>query len=318
MQLSKHDFYILVEGHPNSPELAFFTQAIQKIVDLNGLSSIYPNIVEVGSSSSFNAFAQLGYRHSKIHQSIPVLAIGDSDYRTSLNKQSAPHQQFIAEKKPKILYWARHEWENYLLEETDFLASWINQIPMKANHLPKTTKKFYRKSDKQADKLILDDGLKKYFQNSIKVEYWECLKFNLAVQIKKYPTVAKPADFESQTVTEIKAWFLNQTSKSEAVVKLKKRSDRLFDEIMTELPWETWLTQPLTIQFELAKKRFRGKEAFYHLCQFLQQAFGIHNLDKDALIRETLKHLTTNTSSAIFRDLQDLLLPELISCRNST
>ena len=53
MQLSKHDFYILVEGHPNSPELAFFTQAIQKIVDLNGLSNIYPNIVEVGSSSSY-------------------------------------------------------------------------------------------------------------------------------------------------------------------------------------------------------------------------------------------------------------------------
>ena len=41
MQLSKYDFYILVEGHPKSPELAFFTQAIQKIVDLNRLSSFF-------------------------------------------------------------------------------------------------------------------------------------------------------------------------------------------------------------------------------------------------------------------------------------
>ncbi len=81
---------------------------------------------------------------------------------------------------------------------------------------------------------------------------------------------------------------------------------------MTELPWGNWLTQPLTIQFELAKKRFRGKEAFYNLCQFIQQTYGIHNLDKDVLIRETLKYLTTNTSSLIFRDLQDLLLPEFI------
>jgi len=310
MQLSKHDFYILVEGHPNSPELAFFTQAIQKIVDLNRLSNINPNIVEVGSSSSFNAFAKLGYHHSKIHQSIPVLAIADSDYRTNLNKQSAPHQQFIADKKPKILYWARHEWENYLLEETDFLANWINQIPMNVNSLPKT--KIYRKADKQANKLILDDGLKKYFQSSIKVEYWECLKFNLAVQIKKYPTIAKPADFDNQTLTEIKAWFLNQTTKSEAVVKLKQRADSLFDEIMTEFPWGIWLTQPLTIEFELAKKRFRGKEAFYNLCKFIQQSYRIHNLDKNVLIRETLKHLTTNSSSLIFRDLQDLLLPEFI------
>ena len=54
------------------------------------------------------------------------------------------------------------------------------------------------------------------------------------------------------------------------------------------------------------------EEAFYNLCQFIQQSYGIHNLDKEVLIRETLKHLTTNSSSLIFRELQDLLLPEFI------
>jgi len=152
MQISKYDLYILVEGKPNSPELAFFEQAIQKILVDNGHSDINPNIIEVGGSASFNTFAQLGYRASEIHQFIPVLAIADSDYRTSLNKQASTHSKLITTQKPKILFWTRHEWENYLLEETDMLATWINQIPIKT---PQNTRKFYRTYDKQADKKTL-------------------------------------------------------------------------------------------------------------------------------------------------------------------
>ena len=162
-----------------------------------------------------------------------------------------------------------------------------------------------------ADKKMLEDCLEKYFQNTIKVEYWECLKFNLAVQIKQYPAITKPANFENLTLTEIEEWFFSCASKSEAVIKLKKKPEKLFEEIMKSLPWEKWLNQPLLIQFDVAKKRFRGKEAFNHLCQWIEKEFSIHKFDKNALIREILKNLATNASSALFRDLQNLLLPEL-------
>jgi hypothetical protein len=84
MQVSKQAFYILVEGEDNSPELAFFKRAIRKIITNKGLS-IIPNVIEVGSSSVFIPYAGLGYRYSTIHQSIPVLAIADSDYRTQFH-----------------------------------------------------------------------------------------------------------------------------------------------------------------------------------------------------------------------------------------
>ncbi len=77
MQVSKQELDILVEGEDNSSELAFFKRSIRKIITDNGLS-IIPNVIEVGSRSAFASYAQLGYRYSKIYQSIPVLAIADS------------------------------------------------------------------------------------------------------------------------------------------------------------------------------------------------------------------------------------------------
>ncbi|MEN8217823.1 MAG: hypothetical protein ABFS56_15935 [Pseudomonadota bacterium] len=170
--LSKQALYILVEGEDNSPELAFFKRSIRKIITDKGLS-IIPDVIEVGSSSAFASMAQLGYRYSKIHQSIPVLAIADSDYRTHLAKQSESNHKLISDKKPKILYWERHEWENYLLEETDFIAAWINQMPVKkGTALSNPTRaKCYRKFEKQASQIILDNCLEQYFRQSVKAEY---------------------------------------------------------------------------------------------------------------------------------------------------
>jgi hypothetical protein len=159
--------------------------------------------------------------------------------------------------------------------------------------------------------MVLDNCLKQYFRQSVKAEYWECLKFNLAIQIKKYPSIEKPVDFDHKTINQVKEWFLNEAFKSERVVKLKQKSPHLFDEIMAELPWETWLNQPHLIQFEKAKQRFRGKEAFNRLCQCIQDEFGIHNFGKELLKQEMLGNLATNAASKIFMDLQNLLLSEL-------
>jgi len=312
MPVSKQALYILVEGEGNSPELAFFKRSIRKIITDNGLP-IIPDVIEVGGSSAFASIAGLGYRDSKIHQSIPVLAIADSDYRTYSSKQSEANHQLISNKRPKIRYWDRHEWENYLLDETDYLATWINQMPVKKQTTGSDTAraKSYRKFDKQASPKILDDCLEQYFRQSVKAEYWECLKFNLAIQIKKYPSIEKPADFDYKTINQVKEWFLMEAFKSERVVKLKPKSPHLFDEIMTELPWETWLNQPHMIQFEKAKQRFQGKEAFDQLCQCIQNEFGVHNFPKELLKQEMLGNLATNASSRIFMDLQKLLLSEL-------
>ncbi len=165
--------------------------------------------------------------------------------------------------------------------------------------------------EKLASPIRLDNCLEQYFQKSLKAEYWECLKFNLAIQIKKYPSIEKPADFYHKTINQVKEWFLNEAFKSERVIKLKPKSPHLFDDIMTEIPWETWLNQPYLIQFEQAKQRFRGKEAFNQLCQCIQDEFWVHNFGKKLLIQEMLGNLATNTSSTIFMDLQNLLLSEL-------
>jgi len=206
MQVSKQALYILVEGEDNSPELAFFKRAIRKIITAKGLS-IIPNMIEVGSSTAFTSYAKLGYRYSTIHQSIPVLAIADSDYRTQFGSQSKVNHQLISAKKPKIRYWKRHEWENYLLEETDYLATWINQIPVKKGTSNTTGAKCYRKFEKPASPIRLDNCLEQYFQKTIKTEYWECLKFNLAIQIKKYPSIEKPVDLTTKRSIKLKNGF---------------------------------------------------------------------------------------------------------------
>jgi len=92
---------------------------------------------------------------------------------------------------------------------------------------------------------------------------------------------------------------------------VKFKSPHLFDDIMAELPWETWLNQPKLIQFDKAKQIFQGKEAFNQLCQSIQNIFGVHNFSQKLLTQEMLANLATNTSSIIFMDLQKLLLSEL-------
>ncbi len=305
-RLYKDLLYILIEGTPESPEKAFFVQAISEIWERQHLN-LRPEIVEVGGSSEFRAFAKVGYRLSQIHQTVPVLAIFDSDYRTDLDKKQKDNSSLIEKRLPKILYWPRHEWENYLLEETKWLADWVNQIPSKSHN-----GRFYKTSPTVVDYQQLDDFLLNYFRQLLRTEYWECLKFNLVRQVDKYPSVVKPGDFDTtKNISEIKQWFENQANQLKGEVTFKAKLPTLFDDIMQELPWQHWLTSSKLVDLPLAKQRFRGKEAFEALCEFLKKEFGIHNLKKDSLTKDLLRHLAGKVDSAIFQDLQNLLLLEL-------
>ena len=118
---SKDFFNILVEGEPDSPEVPFLVNVIDRIFDKNKIP--FPSkITEVGGSSSFKSFAKFCYRKSEVHLKVPVLALSDNDYRTSLDKEQSQDKNLIEKKEPKIIYWKRHEWENYLLDETSLIA----------------------------------------------------------------------------------------------------------------------------------------------------------------------------------------------------
>ena len=280
-----------------------------RIFDNNNIP--FPSrVTEVGGSSSFKSFAKFCYRESETHLTIPVLALSDNDYRTSLDKVQSQNRSLIKNKQPKIVYWKRHEWENYLLDETSLIADLINQLPSKTS----------AKADKPSknpnftvSKEDIDTALLNYFQNQkrLKNEFWECLKFNLSRKIKKYPSIEKPDNFEGQPLSEIGNWFLEKSRKTEAVFKLRNISPNLFQAIMKEFYWEPLINSTSIVTFEHAKKYFRGKEAFDCLYEFIQKKVGLHNLPKPELKKDILQKLMTSTQSPIYSDLENLLLTEL-------
>jgi hypothetical protein len=266
MLYSNDFFYILVEGEPESPEVSFLVNVIGRIFDKNNIPFI-SKVTEVGGSSSFKSFAKFCYRESETHLKIPVIALSDNDYRTSLDKeQNQSNKNLIENEKPKIVYWKRHEWENYLLDETSMIADLINQLPSKTS-----ANKPSKPNSKTVSKEEIDTALLDYFQRELKNEFWECLKFNLSRKIKKYPSIKKPDNFEGQTLSKIENWFLEESRKTEDVFKLQKISPDLFQTIMKEFNWEQLLNYTNIVTLEHAKKYFRGKEAFDYLYDFIHK-----------------------------------------------
>ena len=141
MNINGNLLYILVEGTPDSPEAAFFRN-----LDTNIQS------IEVGGSSSFNTIAKLIYNKIEIleasrdivHKNIPVLAIADRDFRKySLDDSiTIEDRQLIKDKNAKIIYWERHEWENFLLDELDIICEIFND----KSFLNKKDGTFFKKS----------------------------------------------------------------------------------------------------------------------------------------------------------------------------
>jgi hypothetical protein len=301
---------ILVEGEPNSPEIPFLNGIIADIFSKNE-SRFEPYVIEVGGSSSFKPFSKLCYRYSKVHEEIPVLAISDNDYRVRY-KNERTHSDYIENKEPKILYWYRHEWENYLLNELDFIVNWLKKLPTSSKK-----QKASRKGTITLSTSDLERELERYFNSKVKEEFWECLKFNLSPNIKKYPSIKKPDNFDSLSSTnDIKTWFNSESQKEQAEFKLKPKSQDLFETIISDFSWSNFLDNRDTVSLDVGKKIFRGKEAFSHLYSFLHQqqpSFTLYNLSKESLIKEILKNWYTKQDSSIYKDLESLLLPELQS-----
>ena len=298
-------FYILVEGEPESPEVPFLIKVIDRIFEHNRIR--FPSrVIEVGGSSSFKSFAKFCYRDSEIHAQIPVLALSDNDYRTSLDKEQSQDKNLIEKKEPKIIYWKRHEWENYLLDETNLIADYINQLPCKSSA---KAGKSSKQNSKTVSKEEIETALYNYFQKQLKNEFWECLKFNLSRKVKKYPSIKKPDNFEEQTLSDIGNWFWEESKKTEDVFKLQKFSPNLFQTIMDEFDWEPLINSPSMLTFEHAKKYFRGKEVFDYIYEFIKEKVKFQNLSKQDLKRDILR--MTSLQSSIYSDLENLLRTEL-------
>jgi hypothetical protein len=294
--MSGGDFFILVEGEPHSPELAFLEIQITKIFEANDIL-YFPKVCEVGSSSAFNSVAKPFYRLSKAHKNVPVLAIIDSDYRVPSDKVNISDEQLIKNRNTKKLYWQRHEWENYLLSETQFIADFANQFPKKYNE-----NKFFKNSDSLITKKNLDDFLKSYFKEIIKDEFFECLKFNLNTKIERYPSISKPDSFNEKSIDEIKEWFLSTANDRKVTIKPIKNN--LFEEILTEYNWIKWLNNPESLSFDVAKNKLRGKEAIDKLFGHIKTQYQCR-FDNEEFKSEILKHLPD--TSAIITDLINIL-----------
>ncbi len=294
--------YILVEGEPASPELPFLQNSISNIFKDNDIPYV-PEVFEIGGSSVlFNSsLAKTFYKHSKAHTKIPVLAIADSDYRVSQDKLSKENNEIIHSKKAKVLYWHRHEWENYLLEETQLISDFVNQFPKQS----KKSGGFSKNSDKKVSKDALDTYLTNYFIESIKEEFFECLKFNLTPKIN-YPSISKPNTFDTDTVEKIENWFLTYFEQTEISTQPTRKT--LYEEIKHEFNWHNLINQPNALPLDFAKNYFRGKEALTSLIDFMCREFKC-NFNKSEFQIELLKQM--NNESYIIKDLKDLLLKEL-------
>ena len=301
--MSGESLYVLVEGDPASPELPFLQNSIIKIFKDSNIPYV-PEVFEIGGSSFlFNSnLAKTFYKRSKAHIKIPVLAIADWDYRVESDKSSENNDEIIKFNKAKVLYWPRHEWENYLLEETGLIADFVNQFPVK----PKKTGGFSKESNIKITKEDLDSHLMNYFIASIKEEFFECLKFNLSPKTDRYPSFSKPNTFDTDTIEQIKQWFLSTAE--ERKITIKPIRNNLYQEITNEYRWNEWTVSPEILPFDFAKIHFRGKESLTSLIDFIGSKIDC-NIDKGQFQRDILERL--NDNSQIVLDLRALLLKEL-------
>jgi len=164
MNIKDDTLYILVEGEPNSPEVESFGRLLS-----SDISTVNYEFIEIGGSSNFNTVAKLIYnkvknRENSIHKVIPVLAIADRDFRKSSDDNIADNL-LIERNKAKIIYWERHEWENFLLDELDVITYFLNQLPDKSlNNKP--TKQVITPITEE----FINDFLLQYFQKSLLLE----------------------------------------------------------------------------------------------------------------------------------------------------
>jgi hypothetical protein len=319
MQILSKTLYILIEGAPTSPEVVFIRTVIRKLITQDLLSDIEYEVIEIGGSGNFNSIGQLIYHKSQLHQSIPVIAITDKDFRIQEEIEERNRKidaDLIRNKLAKIIYWKRHEWENFLLEETETIANLFNQISTKKTGEKKT----YRKNTgNNLTKSQLEEWLRQYFQESIMTELFECLKFQFRENANFRLTLDQ---IESLSLVDIRTSFEQQVvnKASESKNRILGLRNMLEDIIISQdFHWESYINNPHGLDFQEAKIFFRGKEALKDLHRKAYQYLQVEHLEYDRFCKELiLPELSKNTNSLIVQELGIMLRPYFQQAANLT
>jgi hypothetical protein len=320
MQILSNSLYILIEGEPNSPEVAFINRVIGRLISEAVLPTINYEVVEVGGSGNFNSIAQIIYRKSSLHKTTPVLAISDKDFRTqeSVNTQNPKtDNQLVKDKAARIIYWERHEWENFILEETGTIASILNQIPTQAkNHKP-----IRKNTTNTLSKEQLDAWLLQYFQNSLVEELVECLRFRFREKVNPRFKLEKLRTEELATLSlqDLEIWFRNQVASTAREYRKNLRNQKsMLTEKVNEMLWSSWLNDPSTLDFNQAKTFFQGKEALRELFCKAVNHLSIQNLDYETFVQQIiLPELEKNVNASIIQQIRLMLTPYFQNVANS-
>ncbi|MTJ06298.1 hypothetical protein [Anabaena sp. UHCC 0204] len=298
MEIFKDFLYILIEGK----EISFINRSIGNLISANILPKINYDVIEVGGSGNFNSIAKILYRKSSLHRHIPVIAIKDRDFtaQKTINKDNHTIDATLIENKAaKIVYWLRHEWENYLLEETETIANILNQLPTQA----KGKKPYKRNTQNTLTKEQLDQWLIEYLQNSICNELVECLRFRF-IQHYERLKLDKPQN-QISSLDEIEIWFLNQIQikGGESQTKIQYL-ETILDNKLQEITWKSWFHDPMMLDIDQAKRLFQGREALKHLFNKAYHYLSIRELKYDIFVEEMLlPEIEKNINSAILHDI---------------
>lgn len=297
MDVLKDAVYILVEGAPSSPEVPIFDKILRDIARELGVAGEF-HVVEVGGCDSFNVFANYIYARSSRHQRLPVIAVSDRDYRTAA-AVSEDVEAAIKNRTAYRVYWKRHEWENYLLDETGWMAEAIGAIPVKSK-----SGKLTRLSSKVPSPEEIEALLDGYFDSVVATEFVTCLRFNLQQRARR-PHVT-PVDARSfADVDDYRRWFVAQATEPRAMMDERRAHDE-FDAICADMCWTSLLTGG-QVDRALAKTRFCGKEAIGELSKRLGQCYNIPRLTAAGL-KELLLY-GGRYPQAMRADLRDMIRP---------
>lgn len=302
MDILDETLYILVEGEPNSPEV----QAFRELLSLE----ISCEFIEVGGSGNFNTVAKLIYnkvknRENPIHKVIPVLAIADRDFRKYSLDDDSSDEFLIDKNKAKIIYWKRHEWENFLLDELDVIISYLNQLPIES-----LKNRPAKKVINQITEEFVNDFLLEHFQSQIQTEFIECIRFRFSDSGKSYPKLKAPKDIIG--IDSLREWYISQIAEQS-----KQSNDRIesystiFDQVLEEYNWKTWIEDSASLSLEDGKKYFRGKEAFTNLFKHLSEEFKIIYLNENKLKERILRDLENSKESILVAQINKLISPYL-------
>lgn len=315
MVFDEQTVYILMEGEPSSPEIKFLETVIGQLMIRQQLPYVAVDVLAVGGSNAFNSMAKLIYRESDLHKKIPVLAITDRDFimqRDLEQKKGITDRQLVTDGKVRELYWGRHEWENFLLEETQLIAEICNKIPVFKSGTgirPKISKRNSITLTGQQ----LDTWLFEYFQANLMDEFLECLKYHFYTA-SICPQLENPRDEDKLDITKIRNWFQNPIN---ANCTPEKCRDNLaiinsrFENVLAELEWESWVNEPAAIDLGKAKIYFRGKEAFAELFRRLDTEIDLipklkyTQFIKDIFLGELEKHL----DCLLIQEIRSMLFP---------